>query len=253
MKHLNIRLHDTFGCTLVGTALIQSLKFAFPNFILNIYTQNPDLLQGLPEADTINDANIAELNEYDVDIRNYLAIYRPQESKPLRHLYQHMLEIATKQLSQKIYKTLTANFYPKIYLTQNELLEAQSIVNGLRENKPIIWLQTKTSSESKDWNSESWEELKNLLEDSCSLVDLSKLQYTKRQSIGITKYCDVGVTLDTFLLHGSKAISAKNTIALLTSSHKEVVTYPDQFVFNAKFQDFTPNILADKVLSLVSS
>ena len=49
-------------------------------------------------------------------------------------------------------------------------------------------------------------------------------------SLSITKASKGGITLDTFILHGSKAVSAKNVLVLAGSSRAEVVTYPDQNV-----------------------
>lgn len=252
MKSLSIRLHDTFGCTLVGTALIQSLRHAFPSEKLRVYTKNPDLLEGLPEADDILDAMSHELDKYDVDVLNYLELYKPQEAKPLRHLYQHMLEIATKQLADKISKPLPKTFEPKIHLTKKELTEAKKISEQLSGKKPLIWLQTKTSTLLKDWEKEHWGELTLLLENDFSIIDLSKLQYTKRQAIAITKFCCAGITLDTFLLHGSKAVNARNTIVLLTSSHKEVVTYPGQVVLSEQSKNLTTQNIQQTILDLLS-
>lgn len=77
---------------------------------------------------------------------------------------------------------------------------------------------------------EFWWSLQEECEDSYTFLDLSNQQYSRRIAIAITKQCDAGITLDTFLLHGSEAVQAKNVLALMVSSHFQVVTYHDQIV-----------------------
>ena len=94
---LNIRLYDTFGCTIVATILIQALKEKFPKIKIIVYTKNPDLVKGLKEVDRIINVSLHSLKKYDIDLTNYLEIRKPQENFPLRHLSEHMFEMAEKQ------------------------------------------------------------------------------------------------------------------------------------------------------------
>ncbi|MGR3754935.1 glycosyltransferase family 9 protein [Edwardsiella anguillarum] len=64
----------------------------------------------------------------------------------------------------------------------------------------------------------------------CTFIDLSHAGYSLRESLAITTQCQAGICLDSFLIHGSAAVGAKNVIALLGSSKPEVVTYPGQDV-----------------------
>lgn len=144
---LTVRTPKTLGCTLVSTALVQSLRETFKNRRIDIYTGFPDLLIGLKEADRIIDLENEALPKYDID------------------LYAE--------------------------------------------------------------------------------------KYVRRVSIAMTQHCYAGITLDTFLLHGSEAVGAKNVIALLTSSHHEVVAYPDQTVIDQSRTGapITASIVLDKLAS----
>ena len=232
MNHLTVRLYDSFGCTIVATALLQSLRNAFPEWQIDAYTKNLDLLEGLAEIDNVYDVSKRTLPKYDIDISTYLEDRKPQENQPLRHLYKHMLEAATEQLGDRLKEPLKGSFVPKVNFQTSELEWAQKVIKDISPDKPLLWLQTKTRSSKKDWKDEYWEELKELLKDRFNIIDLSECQSSKREAMAITKYCAAGITLDTFLLHGSEAVEAKNTLVILVSSHPEVVCYKDQVVLN---------------------
>ena len=81
----------------------------------------------------------------------------------------------------------------------------------------------------------------------CNFIDLSHAPYNRRTAIALTKYCDAGVTLDTFLLHGSQAVGASHVVAIMISSHPEVVCYPDQCIKNGLIQNITPCMIVDEL------
>ena len=225
MRVINVRLSDTYGCNVESTAVLQSIKNKFPKSKINVYTKYPELVIGLKEVNKVINLNKSSLDKYDVDFKDYLKIRKPQELKPFRHLIKHMTEIAESQLKVK----LKREFNPKINLTKKELNKSKQIVNNLSGGKPIIWLQTKTRSSKKNMPFSFWKRLIDANKE-WKFIDLSSEKYDLRTSIAITKFCDVGITLDTFLLHGSKAVGARNVIAIMVSSHKEVVTYPGNIV-----------------------
>ena len=244
MRIINVRLSDTFGCNIVATAILQSLRDKFPDAIINVYTKYPDLIFGLNEIDKIIDLKKECLKNYNVDFKDYLKSRKPQESMPFRHLISHMFEVAESQLSVK----LNRNFKPKINLTEEEMKKAEKIVKSLSHGKPLIWLQTKTSEKKKDMPAIFWKELIKK-ENNYEFVDLSSEVHSRRISIAITKLCNMGVTLDTFLLHCSGAVKAKNVIAIMVSSHKEVVTYPNQIVIQGSIENWKETLkeLMDKI------
>ena len=228
MKVITIKTPNTIGCTLVSTIVLQKLRNQFKKTRLEVYTLYPDLFDGLKEVDIVKDLSKTKLENYDVDLGEYLQKKDPQNSRPFRHLERHLTEMTEKQLNIQLKSNYT-DLPIKIHLTKPELAKAKSIVKELSQGKPLIWLQTKTSERMKDWKSEYWQSLIKQGK-RYSFVDLSEGKYTRRISIAITKYCNAGITLDTFLLHGSHAIGARNVIVILVSSHKEVVTYPEQTV-----------------------
>lgn len=229
---INIRLYDTFGCTVVSTVLVQSLWNKFPKNIINVYTKNPDLILGLKEIDKIIDAGKYELDKYDIDLTDYLKIRKPQKNKPFRHLSDHMFEVAEEQLGGKLKGRLRMGFSPKINLTKKELEKAKQIVRNISKGRPVIWLQTKSRQRKKEWKQQNWRALLSEKRNEYAFIDLSSENYSKRISVAITKFCFAGITLDTFLLHGSETVGARNTIVILVSSHPEVVTYKDQIILD---------------------
>jgi ADP-heptose:LPS heptosyltransferase len=227
---LSVRLPNTLGCTVISTVLLQSLGRVFNKAEINVFTPFPDLVEGLDEVSYIFYTDEHGSNQYDIDLATFLEVCRPQQSKPYRHLSEHIFETAEKQLGSKLKQRLPRNFSLKINLTHKEIAEAQKITR--QESKPCIWVQSKSRLSEKDWPEDFWKALVSLLEDDYSFIDLSKAGYTRRLSIAITAQCIAGITLDTFLLHGSQAVHAKNIFVILVSSHPEVVTYPGQIVFD---------------------
>ena len=234
MNSINLRTPKTFGCSIVATILIQSLRERFPDIKINIYTEAPDLFQGLEEINDVFDVNTNDLEVYDINLKDYVEETNPQNSLPLRHLSDHIFEVAEKQLDNKLETLLNRNFYLKVNLTDKENADAKAFIESIYQGKPIIWLQTKTSESGKDWPQENWDQLFEQLSSDYTLLELTPGKFSRRTSIAITKYCDAGIVLDSFLLHGSEAVHAKNTIVILMTTHAPVVTYPDQIVLEEK-------------------
>ena len=249
MKIITVKLNETLGCNVAATAFLKSLRQKFPHSRIQVYTKYPDLIKGSKSVNDVFYLNKKKLKRYNVNFWNYLKKRKPQEWKPLRHLITHMKEIAESDLNIK----LKENLKPEINLTKGELIKAKKILNEFSEGKPLIWLQTKTREKKKDLPNVFWKELikknKNF-----RFIFLSPKNYSRRISIAITKLCKMGVTLDTFLLHGSEAANAKNTITIMVDSHAKVVSYKDQIVIKGSKSNWKNtlkkvNFLIKKMLS----
>lgn len=228
MKKIKVKLFDTLGCTVLSTALFQSLRREFPDSEIVAYSEFPDLLAGFQEIDDIIDSNDNSSEEYDIDLRGYLSD-RPHNHEPFKHLYIHMINHAERQLVDGLSGELRRDFLPKINLQDHEMSRAREIVKSVSREKPAIWIQPGTGSPNKDWPREYWEKL---IEEKpeYEFIDLSSGDYEPRTAIAMAESCDAGIALDSFLLHGSKSVDAKNVIAILGSSRPETVTYPGNIV-----------------------
>ncbi|MEK6833103.1 MAG: hypothetical protein AABY32_03575 [Nanoarchaeota archaeon] len=225
-KKLTLRTFDSLGCSVAATSVINSLKDKFPNLDLEVYTKYPDLFIDI-KGIKIKDISKKDYNiKFDIDLRDYIKT-RPHNSIPYKPIYVHMLELAEKNLSIKLKHLL-----PKINLSKEEINWAINKIKAYK--KPLIWIQTETKSQNKNWFDDYWNVLIKELSKNYDIIDLSKTNFTLRQSLAITKVCKGGITLDTFLVHGSAAVGAKNVLVLLGSSRKEVVTYPSQKVIYIK-------------------
>jgi ADP-heptose:LPS heptosyltransferase len=215
---ISVRTFDSLGCTVAATAVLRSLRKAVPRKRIIVYTKSPDFFIGLPEIAVR--APKKELKHYDVDLRGYLAS-RPHNSQPYRQLYNHMIEIAEKALSLKL-----PSMPPKVVLSKEELSWARQMAKGF--GKPLVWIQSKTNSENKDWPIENWRRLIELLRAKYQVIDLSERQFTLRQALALSTVGVGGITGDTFMMHGSAAVDAKNVLVLLGSSRPEATAYPSQ-------------------------
>ncbi len=237
-SELNIRTSAFLGDIVMGTALIQNIKSYFPTHALNVYTKHPSLLEGLSEADNVRDAKTDRADHYDVDLLDYVENNDPQNldpknsGRPLKHLLAWQTEIAAGQLGVPLLETMD-DFKLKVNLTSEEIRFARELAGRLADGKPLVWLQTKSSTAHKDWTPEGWLGLETALPN-VTFVDLTKINQPPRISMAITKFCDAGVTLDSFLLHGSQAVAAPNVLTLMMSSSPEVVCYPNQKVIKAR-------------------
>ena len=225
-KNLTLRTFDSLGCSVIATAVINSLKDKFSNLDLEVYTKYPDLFINI-KGIKIKDVSKKDDNlKFDIDLRGYIKT-RPHNIPPHKPIYIHMLELAEKSLSVKL-----KHFQPKINLSKKELNWAINKIKSYK--KPVIWVQSETKSQNKNWFDDYWNVLIKELSKNYDIIDLSKTNFTLRQSLAITKVCKGGITLDSFLVHGSVAVEAKNVLVLIGSSRKEVVTYPSQKVIYIK-------------------
>lgn len=231
MGLITFRTPKTLGCAVISTAVLQSLRNFFPDDRFVVYTEAPDLFDGLEEIDQVLDISQDNFSNYNIDLSDYLKIYTPQTNMPLRHLKEHLFEVTEKQL--QINKQLNRDFDPKINLLKSELIWAQEKSTSLGQGKPLVWLQTKSREKEKQISDNIWQEFITRMKDQCTFIDLSDIQFSRREAISLTKYCKAGITLDTFLLHGSHAVEAKNVIVVLVTTHPEVVCYSDQTVLNS--------------------
>jgi ADP-heptose:LPS heptosyltransferase len=221
-NEINLRAVDSIGCSVASIGVVLAIKEKFPEKTLIVYTKFPELFNSISGITLTR----KELSGYDVDLRSYYA-NRLHNNLPYRSIYINMIEIAENALKTKLRRIL-----PKIVLSQEELDYAKKILD--KNKKPTIWIQKKTNSPNKNWIEQNWKELEKKLSLKYAILELSESNYSLRQSLALTKLCLAGITLDTFLVHGSNAVGAKNVLVLLGSSRKEVVTYPTQKVVYIK-------------------
>ncbi|TFH90292.1 glycosyltransferase family 9 protein [Vibrio ouci] len=216
---LLIRLPDSMGCTVASTAVLSSLLNEYGR--IKVVTPFPFLLEGFQGVDIIN----AEEQEccFDVDLRTYTA-RRPHNNYPYRPSYVHMTEIAQEQLGIRL-KTEK----PFIPLSEQEDDFGRSEVACY--SKPLIWIQSTSTSFNRLWRRQNWITLVEKLSDRYDFIDLSYAHYSPRQSLAIARHSLAGICLDSFMVHGSAAVGAVNVLVLLGSSRAECVTYPGQRVF----------------------
>ncbi|NOI26709.1 glycosyltransferase family 9 protein [Vibrio mediterranei] len=205
---------------MASTAVVYSLIEKIPN--VKISTPYPSLLTHI-DGISIRDSREETNDVYDVDLRMYTA-RRPHNSFPYRPSYIHMLEMAEEQLRIKLTRRP-----PYLYLTESEKEWAKIEVS--KWELPLIWIQSEATSSNRLWPDAYWDELKNFFKDTFSFLDLSKANYSLRESLALIKYSYGGICLDSFLVHGAGAVGAKNVLVLLGSSRPECVTYPNQYVF----------------------
>jgi hypothetical protein len=239
---LHIRLPKTLGCTIASTAVLQSLKGMYPFSKITAYTDTPDLIMNLECIDKKQSAADFIQNKTNIDWYNYLEEHTVLGEPSGRHLIDYMYEIAENSIGS----TLTRSYHPKVNLTEEEELIAQDIVEKVSNKKPLVWLQKKTSTNKKDWRKEYWDELVQSNEDLYSFLELDE-RFPKRTAIAITKFCRGGITLDTFLSHGSQAVGAPNVIVILVSTRPETVTYSNQIVLYNPNEVVTPALVTEKV------
>jgi hypothetical protein len=225
---INIRLYHTLGCSVVANSMLIAIARSFAGAHLRVFSPSPEIQSGLSGVSEIYPLQDADGSRLDVDLAGYLDEYRPLVTKPSRHLKEYIFDIADNSLGVK----LDRSFDPVINLTPEEEVWAKAEVSRLSPGKPLVWLQKKTSKSAKDWPGEDWSTLTRELEGDCNFLNLTDKNYSPRAACILTKFCDAGVVLDTFLLHGSHAVGAKNTIAILVVSPQEVVCYNDQIALD---------------------
>jgi len=209
------------GCSVLLTSVIKAIRKHDKRTPINVLTNYPSLFGGYECA--VNKKPTAVT----VNLENYLALTLHQQV-PYKHLYKHLVRLSSSQLGIN----LNENCPPEIFLTKQEINWATKKISKYK--KPVVWLQSKTSSINKDWLDDYWKTLLGKLNDNYEFIDLSKSEFSLRESLAITKVSEAGITLDTFLAHGSAAVGSKNVLVLLGSSRKEVVGYPGQTVVYVK-------------------
>lgn len=223
--NISIRLANSLGCSVAGTAIIHSVKSLYPHKKINVITKTPSLLEGIKRINIIQISSDNEENIYDIDLRKYTA-RRPHNNKPYRPSYIHMFEMAEEQLKIKL-----PRYRPHLVLDKSEKNFASNEIR--KYPHPLIWIQTKSNSSNREWPTYNWDELICQFRKTYSFIDLSNAGYTLRQSLAITTVSSGGICLDSFLVHGSAAVGAKSVIVLLGSSRAECVTYSGQHIISS--------------------
>lgn len=217
----SLRLANSLGCSIAGTAVIHAMVEKYGAKNVRVTTKFPSLLEGIDHI-IVDLAQDDHDEVFDVDLREYTA-RRPHNLAPYRSSYVHMLEMAESQMA-----TSLPHRQPKLFLSQKELMWAKAEVAEL--GGTVIWLQTRTTSSTRDWPEKNWREVIDALSASCAFLDLGNANYSLRESLALTTACAGGVCLDSFLIHGSAAVGASGVLALLGSSRIECVSYPGQVV-----------------------
>jgi hypothetical protein len=216
---IRVRTADSLGCAVAGSAVLHSLAAKFRNCEIHVATPFPELFEGMTGV-LIERASAESVGRSDVDLRGYTS-RRPHNAAPYRASFMHMREMAEEQLSCRL-----PIMNPRLVLQESEIRWAKQVVAQFA--KPVVWLQTKTNSENRNWPAKSWQELRERMQDDFQLIDLAAEHYSLRQSLALTQASLAGLCLDSFLLHGSWAVGAKNVLVLLGSSRTECVIYPGQ-------------------------
>lgn len=186
---ISIRLANSLGCSVAGTAVIHSIINTFKDSQISVITKFPTLLSGIEDIKII--AAISDLDgNYSVDLRKYTT-RRPHNSHPSRPSYYHMREMAEEQL-----ECILPYSEPKLYLQPSEIEFARAEL--ARYKKPIVWLQTITTSYNRNWPANNWQNLIELFKSECNFIDLSHANYSLRESLAITTQCQAGICLDSF-------------------------------------------------------
>lgn len=220
---INIRLPDSLGCTVASTGVILSLIKSQCFDEIHVFARHPELVAHIPGI-ILHDVD--NYSQIDLDLREYTA-RRPHNSKPYRASYLHMLEMAEASFGLTL-----PIIIPTIHLSVAD--NSFAIKELSKYKKPVIWFQSKTTSQNRDWSAENWLKLMERLSISFDFIDLSNTEFTLLQSLAITKHSFAGVCLDSFLVHGSAAVGAKNVIVLIGSSRSECMTYPGQKIIYKK-------------------
>ncbi|MEK7579287.1 MAG: hypothetical protein AAB460_02020 [Patescibacteria group bacterium] len=243
---LHIRLPKMLGDTVASTAVLKTLRGTFPDKKLIVYTHVPDLVQGLDSVDEIHPSKSFVTTDRSVDLLNFLEERDPLNAKPYRHLIDHMYEVTEDSLRT----TLTRNHVPSFTPEQKDLEDAKKILEEVDEGKPVIWLQKKTSTPKKDWLHTYWREFEDHNKSRYTFLELDG-RYGRRADITVTQMCAGGITLDTFLSHGSQAVGASNVVVILMSTRPEVVTYPNQHVLYEQEHVVSPDLVTETLRKLV--
>ena len=222
---ITIRTVDSLGCAVAGSAVIHSLRKKFSCADIVVVTPFVSLFYGIPGIVIIHSDEYPH-RKFHVDLRNYTK-RRPHSSVPRRPSYVHMHQMAIEQIGEELPLTR-----PKLYLSSEELFRAKRELSKFP--KDIVWIQTRTNSNNRHWGPNNWSRLSSDLGHQYQFLDLSKSNYSLRESLAIAKVSRAGICLDSFLVHGSAAVGAKNVLVLLGSSHPTCVTYPEQTVMYVK-------------------
>jgi len=214
---INIRLPDSLGCTVASTSVLQSLIKCELFGDIHVFTNHFELVSHLPGINLHHPVDNTFLH---IDLRKYTS-RRPHNNQPYRASYLHMLEMAEESVGVKL-PIIT----PDIPINESEMCFAKEFISKF--SKPLIWIQSKTTTNNRNWNYQRWLILMKNLSGSFDFIDLSKVNYSLLQSLAIVKHSFAGICLDSFLVHGSAAVGAKNVIVLAGSSRGECITYPGQ-------------------------
>lgn len=220
---VNIRLPDSLGCTVASTSVLFGIIKSQAFDEINVFAKHAELVSHIPG---ISLPHYATSTMFDLDLRLYTS-RRPHNSRPFRASYLHMLEMAEESLGVTLPKEP-----PKITLKFEDHLFAINLLSNYV--KPVLWIQSQTTSRNREWESSRWHLLIKKLSDIFSIIDLSHSGFSLLQSLAITKHCFGGVCLDSFLVHGSAAVGAKNVVVLAGSSRGECITYPGQVLIYEK-------------------
>jgi ADP-heptose:LPS heptosyltransferase len=184
---------------------------------IHIFVKHIELVSHISGVTFHHSDNVTSVN---LDLTRYTA-RRPHNNLPYRASYLHMLEMAEESLGVTL-----PIIPPSIPLSDADNSFAIQKVSGF--TKPLIWFQSRTTSTNRNWRTQRWSNLIKNLSNVFDLIDLSHAGYSLLQSLAITKHSFGGICLDSFLVHGSAAVGARNVIVLAGSSRGECITYPGQ-------------------------
>lgn len=214
---INIRLPDSLGCTVASTSVILGMLKSGYFDDIHIFAKYGELVSHISGV-TLHRSD--EMHHADIDLRRYTA-RRPHNSKPYRASYLHMLEMAEEASGVRL-----PVIPPRITLSHaDNIFAIRKLACFI---KPVIWIQSRTTTSNRNWDRKQWDKLTEHLSGRFDFIDLSHAGYSLCQSLAIVKHSFAGICLDSFLVHGSAAVGAQNVIVLAGSSRGECITYPGQ-------------------------
>jgi ADP-heptose:LPS heptosyltransferase len=148
-KYIVFHIDGGAGKSVLATAVCSSIKAAHPDRKLIVITAWPEVFLHNPEIYRVYKAgNFAYFYEDFIKNKDTLVFrLEPYHSSDFIHQSKHLVEIWCD-----LFKIPSITLQPKIFLTQREIVNAQSIINA---NEPILMIHAFGGGENAE-NSYSW-------------------------------------------------------------------------------------------------
>jgi len=244
-REFYIKAPEALGDNVLVSKPVEGLASAYPGSQIHVLTSQPLLFRGNPHIKETFPSNYMILPiEGFIDLSNYLTSEpaRNQDYSDPLHFTGIMCRIAGVE---------DDGLGPRLYLSEEELeqsasrLERTLLESKVDPEKPVITMQTMTSTPFKNWPDNYWRELASQLKKDYTLVQLvwnsdtiyDEPPYGEKEDIvvirglsvreipGVIKASEGFVCLDTFTLHATKAVGMENAHVILGARHPSEVSY----------------------------